>query len=137
MLAINDMFYLSSPHIGTLFFEDVVEWLDLSNIRYTPRIKFSGKIGYDHMFDFVIPKSKEYGERIIQTISNPSKDNVESLVFRWQDTKETRAINSKLYVFINDNDKKVENRYMDAFSNYQLNPVMWSRKDDIVKELAA
>lgn len=28
MLAVNDLFYLSSPHINTLFLEDVCQWMD-------------------------------------------------------------------------------------------------------------
>ena len=57
MLAVNDMFYLATPYVESFFKEDVENWFDLSNIRYTPKVKFVGKIGYDHLFDFVIPKS--------------------------------------------------------------------------------
>lgn len=37
MLAVNDLFYLASPVVASLFYEDVVSWLDLSDIRYTPK----------------------------------------------------------------------------------------------------
>jgi hypothetical protein len=40
MLAVNDLFYLASPHIENLFLEDVAKWLDLSDVRYTPSINF-------------------------------------------------------------------------------------------------
>ena len=33
--------------------------MDISDIRYTPRVKLSGKTGFDHMFDFAIPKVYE------------------------------------------------------------------------------
>ena len=33
MLAVNDLFYLSAPIVENLFLEDVMEWLDLHNIR--------------------------------------------------------------------------------------------------------
>jgi hypothetical protein len=66
MLAVNDMFYLSVPMVASLFYEDVVSWLDLHDVRYTPKVKFSGKTGYDHLFDFVIPKSRSQPERILQ-----------------------------------------------------------------------
>ncbi|MFO7370808.1 MAG: DUF1828 domain-containing protein [Bacteroidales bacterium] len=55
MLAVNDMFYLSVPMVASLFFEDVVAWLDANDIRYTPGVKFTGRSGYGHLFDFVIP----------------------------------------------------------------------------------
>ncbi len=47
----------------SLFYEDVVTWLDLHEIRYTPKVKFTGKSGFDHLFDFVIPKSRSSPER--------------------------------------------------------------------------
>jgi hypothetical protein len=53
MLAVNDLFYLSVPMVANLFYEDVVAWLDLCEIRYTPGVKFTGRSGYDHHFDFV------------------------------------------------------------------------------------
>ncbi|WP_418888699.1 DUF1829 domain-containing protein, partial [Methanothrix soehngenii] len=37
-------------------------------------MKFTGKSGYDHLFDFVIPKSKKRPERILQAINRPSRD---------------------------------------------------------------
>jgi hypothetical protein len=137
MLAINDLFYLASPYVASLFMEDVTEWLNLSEIRYTPKVKFTGKSGYDHMFDFVIPKSREKPERIVQTLANPKKDNVESLVFKWLDTKEIRASDSSLYVFLNDTDDNVSPAVIDAFKNYSLKPILWSRRDMARKELAA
>src|SRR4030042_1421302 len=45
MLAINDLFYLAVPMVASLFYEDVVVWLDLPEIRYTPKAKFTGKSG--------------------------------------------------------------------------------------------
>src|SRR5574337_646057 len=56
MLAVNDLFYLAVPMVASLFLEDVTSWLDLHEIRYTPKVKFTGKSGYDHLFDFVIPE---------------------------------------------------------------------------------
>ena len=58
MLAVNDLFYLASPMVASCFYEDVVAWLDLAEIRYTPKVKFTGRSGYDHLFDFVVPRSR-------------------------------------------------------------------------------
>ena len=73
MLAINDMFYLSVSTVSSLFLEDVTEWLDQNSIRYIPRVKFTGKSGFDHLFDFAIPKSNTKPERILQTITSPTR----------------------------------------------------------------
>jgi len=69
MLAINDLFYLAAPTVASLFLEDVALWLDRSDIRYTPKVKFTGESGYDHVFDFVIPKSRAKPERIVKAIN--------------------------------------------------------------------
>jgi hypothetical protein len=137
MLEINDLFFTASPYVESLFLEDVIKWLDLSEVRYTQRIKFMGKSGYDHFFDFVIPKSKTKGERILQTLSNPKKDSAEALIFKWQDTRETRTNDSQLFVLLNDTEKVVSGSVIDAFNNYQLKPVLWSEREVLKGELAA
>ena len=37
MLAVNDLFYLAKPVVESLFYEDVIEWLDANDVRYTPK----------------------------------------------------------------------------------------------------
>ena len=75
ILAVNDLFYLASPIVESLFFEDVVAWLEANDIRYTPKVKFTGTSGFDHLFDFVIPKSpRKQPERIVQAINRPTRD---------------------------------------------------------------
>lgn len=81
MLAVNDLFYLASPTVSGLFLDDVVAWLDKNEIRYTPNVKFTGKSGYDNLFDFVIPKSKKQPERILQAINRPSRDEAGATAF--------------------------------------------------------
>lgn len=137
MLAVNDLFYLASPHILSLFYEDVTKWLDDSEIRYTPRIKFSGKSGYDHMFDFVVPKSKRYPERVIQAVSNPKKETAEALVFKWLDTKETRTNDSRLYAILNNSNDNVPASVIEALNRYNLTPVLWSERKNSIEQLAA
>lgn len=137
MLAVNDLFYLSSSHTLSLFFEDVSSWMDDANIRYISKIKFAGKSGYDQMFDFVIPKSKESPERIIQTLNNPNKDAVLLLVSKWLDTRETRPADSKLFAFLNDSGRKISSGVVDALGNYDMTPVLWSKRDDLKEYLVA
>ena len=137
MLAVNDMFYLSVPMVASLFYEDVVAWLDLHDVRYTPKVKFTGKTGYDHLFDFVIPKSRRMPERIIQTINRPNRDTAQSVVLSWIDTKEVRPPDSKAYAFLNDQDNSVSTTVIDALRNYDVTPVMWSKREELREELAA
>jgi len=137
ILAVNDMFYLAVPMVSSLFFEDVTSWLSRCDIRYTPRVKFSGKSGYDHMFDFVIPASKNYPERILQTINRPNRDTVQSFAFSWIDTKEVRPNNSLSYALLNDTDQHPSLNVIDALKNYGVKPILWSQREAIKEELVA
>jgi hypothetical protein len=137
MLAVNDLFYLAVPMVASLFLEDVTSWLDLSEIRYTPKVKFTGKSGYDHLFDFVIPASKKQPERILQTINRPSRDTAQAVAFSWIDTKEVRPANSRAYAFLNDSEHAPTESVLDALKNYDVSPVLWSRREELREELAA
>ncbi len=95
MLAVNDLFYLAKPVVESLFYEDVVTWLDANDIRYTPSVKFTGISGYDHHFHFAIPKSKKQPERIVQAITRPNRDNALLFINAWGDTRQVRSSDSK------------------------------------------
>jgi len=136
MLAVNDMFYLAVPMVASLFYEDVVAWLDVHEVRYTPKVKFTGKSGYDHLFDFVIPKSRQQPERIIQTINRPSRDTAQLVVFSWSDTKEVRSADSRAYALLNDAEQAVSPSVLDALTNYDVRPVPWSQRESVREELA-
>ena len=138
MLAVNDLFYLARPHVESLFLEDVGKWLDLAKVRYTPSVKLPGKSGYDHMFNFIIPKSQDQPERIVQALSSPQKGTVEALVFKWLDTRENRADDSQLFALLRD-DKgiAVSSSVVEALENYELKPVLWTNRKQVQEQLAA
>jgi hypothetical protein len=135
MLAVNDLFYLASPMVSSLFLEDVIIWLDENEIRYTPNVKFTGKSGYDHLFDFVIPKSKKQPERILQAINRPSRDEAQAAAFAWFDTREVRAPESRAYAILNDSERDVPPTVMDALQSYDVRSIPWSKREAVVEEL--
>ena len=137
VLAINDMFYLAALMVANLFYEDVASWLDLHDIRYTPNVKFSGKTGYDHRFDFVIPKSRQQPERIVKAVNRASRETAEAVAFSWIDTKEVRPPDSRAYALLNDSEQSVSQPIIDALSNYEVRPVRWSERERARFELAA
>jgi hypothetical protein len=118
--------------VASLFCEDVVAWFDEHDVRYTPKAKFTGTSGYDHVFDFVIPKSRRQPERIVQAINRPTRD-----MHKWSDMRDVRAADSKAYAFLNDTEQPVPFAVIDAFQNYAINPVPWSHRADVIAELAA
>ncbi len=137
MLAVNDLFYLAAPMVASLFLEDVTTWLNLYEIRYTPRVKFTGQSGYDHLFDFVVPASRKYPERILQTINRPNRDTVQAFAFSWIDTKNVRPENSQSYAFLNDAEHKPTASVVDALKNYGVRPVLWSDREKVKELLVA
>jgi uncharacterized protein DUF1828/uncharacterized protein DUF1829 len=138
MLAVNDLFYLAKPVVESLFLEDVIAWLEINVIRYTPKVKFTGMSGFDHLFDFVIPKSPgRQPERILQAINRPTRDSAESFIHAWSDTRKVRSPESKAYAVLNDVEQAIPGGVLDAFRNYEIQPVPWTNRARIVTELAA
>ena len=138
ILAVNDLFYLAKPIVESLFYEDVVGWLEANDVRFTEKVKFSGTSGFDHLFNFVIPKSpRRQPERIVQAINRPTRDNAEALIHAWSDTREVRPPDSKAYALLNDFEQSISAGVLDAFRVYQIQPVPWSRRAEVVAELAA
>lgn len=138
ILAVNDLFYLAKPVVESLFFEDVIAWLEANDVRYTPKVKFPGISGFDHLFDFVIPRSpRKQPERIVQAINRPTRDNAEAFIYAWSDTREVRPPESKAYAVLNDIEQPIQGGVLDAFRNYQIQPVQWGHRADVVAELAA
>ena len=136
ILAVNDLFYLAKPVVESLFFEDVIAWLDANEIRYTPKVKFTGISGYDHLFHFVIPKSRKQPERILQAINRPTRDSAGAFIYAWSDTREVRPPESKAYAVLNDLEQSVSVGVIDALRNYAIHPVAWTTRAEVVTELA-
>ena len=112
--------------MASLFFEDVVAWLDANEIRFTPEVKFTGTSGYDHLFDFVIPKSRKQPERILQAITRPTRETALSFINAWGDTRQVRPPESKAYAILNDTEQPVSSGVIDAFHNYRIEAVAFS-----------
>lgn len=135
MLAVNDLFCMAQPIVASVFLEDVTAWLDLHEIRYSPQVKFTGKSGYDHLFDFLIPKSRQEPERLVRAINHPSRDTAEAVAFAWLDTREVRAPDSRLYALLNDGEQPPQVSVLDALRSYGVRPVPWSHREDALEEL--
>jgi Domain of unknown function DUF1828/Domain of unknown function DUF1829 len=136
MLAVNDLFYLAKPIVESLFYENVVAWLDANDIRYIPRVNFTGKSGYTHHFDFAISKSKGQPERIVQAINRPTRESALTFINAWNDTHQVRARESRAYAVLND-EQPVSGAVVDAFRSYTIQAVPWTQRIDVLAELAA
>jgi hypothetical protein len=136
MLAVNDMFVLAQPRVSTFFWEDVRMFLDTHNVRYSPRVKLSGRTGYDHGIDFLIPKSPNRPERFIQAINAPSKNTIGTYLFSLVDTREARGDAAEAYAFLNDGERKVGGDVIEALEAYTVKPVLWTHREEYAQSLA-
>ncbi|HHT9126174.1 MAG TPA: DUF1828 domain-containing protein [Candidatus Brocadiia bacterium] len=137
MLAVNDLFTLAEPMVARLFMADVERFLRLHKVRFTPSVKFTGRSGYDHCFDFVIPASRTKPERILRAINHPDRQSAINLAFAWDETKEARDPDSTAYGILNDTRKVVAPDVIGALKQYGVKTIVWSRRDEYVEELAA
>ena len=111
--------------------------LDLIDVRYTPKVKFTGISGYDHLFDFVIPKSRLAPERILRAINRPSRATAETFIHAWSDTREVRSPESQAYAILNDSEQSVPTEVPEALSAYNIRPVAWSHREEVRQRLIA
>ena len=136
MLAVNDMFVMAQPRVASFFWEDVRQFLESRNVRFSPRVKLSGRSAYDHAIDFLIPKSPARPERLVQAINAPSKNTIGTYLFTLVDTREARGDSSEAYAFLNDRDRKVGGDVVEALEAYDVKSVLWSHRDEYVHALA-
>ena len=137
MLAVNDMFVMAKHHVTHLFFEDVERFLDEREVRYSPNVEFTGRSGFLHKYDFVIPSSKKQPERILRAINRPDRANAQVMIFSWSDTKNVRPPNSKAYAILNDSEGDPSTDVLGAFSQYGIECIPWARREDYVEQLAS
>lgn len=137
MLAVNDMFVMAQPRVESLFWEDVRDFLDNHDIRYSSRVKLAGRSGLDHAIDFLIPRSRHSPERFLQAINNPAKSYIVPYVFAISDIREAREIESEAFAFLNDRERGVGGDMLEALEAYDVNPVLWSEKEKYLESLMA
>lgn len=135
ILSVNDMFLLSRNQVANIFIEDLVAFFDDNDIRYTQDLQLQGVSGFSHCVDFVIPKSKKSPERLVAAVNSPNVNSAKVELFNWSDIQPARSKDSMLYVFLNDNRKVAEN-IITAFSAYNTVPVLWSKRENYIDNLA-
>ena len=120
MLAVNDLFYLAQSSVASLFNEDVAGWLDTNDIRYAPDVILKGQSGYDHRFNFIIPKSRTHPERLLRTINRPERNTAQAVVFACLDTQNSRPSDSvAYYALLNNSDHSVSGNVQEALRELQ------------------
>lgn len=128
LLRIDDMFALSKNRVASLFVDDIVKFFDQNDIIYSKDVQFTGKTGFLHTYDFLIPHSKTKPERCCQAINTPSKTNMQNALFSWIDTRTTRKEESQFIVLLNDQ-SPISKGVADGFANYDVQMIEWSKRN--------
>lgn len=129
ILAVNDMFNLAQETIYSLFKEDVELYFKSNDIFFSKDIKLTGKSGFDHNIDFLIPASKNKPERLIKAINNAIKDTVLSSIMAFNDINQTRETPTRNFVVYNDLEKDVSKDVIGALDNYAVKHIPWSQRE--------
>jgi hypothetical protein len=137
MLAVGDLFATAQSHVKSLFLEDVSEYLEQIGARAFADFQLVGKSGFQHKFDFALSKSPTAPERLIRAVNKPSKDNALLVIAAWSDVRSSRSSDAQMYTVLNDSDNSVPGEVVDALTQYDIVPVLWSQRMDHKAQLAA
>lgn len=137
MIKVSDMFYLSRNSVQSVFLDDVQKFFDLNDVRYVDNICLTGKSKLTTHYDFAIARSKKSAERLIKVVNNMDLNAARNVIFAWNDTKDMRQQEAKLYTFIQNTDKKVSDDALGALREYGIKIALWTEKDRYIEELTA
>lgn len=136
ILQINDFFLLSRENVKSIFLEDVENYLISLDVRYTPQITVVGNSGFSHNYEFIISRSKKYPDRFCKVVNNPTKENTSSILFAWNDTKDSRKSDGSMIVFLNDSNS-LKNEILEAYTSYDAKVITWSEREKSIELLTA
>lgn len=134
ILAVNDMFNLAKETVYSLFKEDVELYFKSNGIIFSKDIKITGKTGFDHNIDFLVPASPNKPERLIKAINMASKDSILTSIMAFSDISETRETPTRNFVIYNDLEKEVSKDVISAMDIYGVKHIPWSEKERCLKE---
>ena len=139
IISINDLFFTNKNNVTSLFLEDVNSFFENEEVYYNENIKITGKSGFDHTIDYVFPgmKKRNITEKYIKIINSPNKTNTESVIFMQNDLKQTRKSDNEMFVLINDIDNPIKDGVIQAYNNYDIETLRWSKKDYIMNRIKA
>ena len=130
------MFNLAQETVYSLFKEDVELYFRTHDIFFSKDIKLTGKSGFDHNIDFLVPATKSKPERLIKTINSVKKDSVLSSIMAFNDISQTRETTTRNFVVYNDIEKEVSKDVISALDNYGVKHIPWSQKEQCLTEFS-
>lgn len=135
ILAIDDMHMVSRAKVESFFLEDIATYLGLHDMPFVENAAFTGKSGFKHTIDFVLPKTNARRERAIKAINKPKKDNIGSALWMLEDTRLIRPETVGM-VILND-EQEVSTEVYKALKEYDIPYMKWSSRSNPANILLA
>lgn len=130
MLAVGDLFVMGEEHVLSLFKEDVATFLEAHQVPVLRDFKLAGRSGFDHKFDFGLPKSQRHPLRVVQAINHLTKDQALSFAFAVNDVHAIRPEPFQAFTFLNDLENPPNEDNLAALKAYEIQPLFWSRPSE-------
>ncbi len=138
MLAVGDLYVWATTRRRKSYFdEDVSSFLKSNSVRFSHRVNLTGRSGFKHYIDYLVPDSDSAPERIIKAINSPNKSSISHYLFALEDIRKERKNGVQTLALLNDSRAEVKDGIFGALEAYQVQPVLWSERKKFVKQLAA
>lgn len=129
ILAVDAFYLLSQHRVRSMFWEDVEIFFAKNEIPYKRR-DIEGKSGLRHKFLEIWNPKDSTTKKIVRVISRPERNNVNSTIFAFEDTKNEIGKNVKKIAIINDTEKKPSDYVTKALYKYNIIPLLWSEREE-------
>lgn len=136
MLAVQDTYLLGGPRDGKAAFgRKVSDFLKERSLPFLAYVMLKGKSRLNHGVDFALPWSPKATERIVKAINAPNMNTIAHYLFVFSDAKAAREKGSQTLAFLNDEDGEVDPDVIEALEAFEVQPMLWSKKEGYVEQL--
>lgn len=132
ILSVNDLHILSKPVSTTNFRLNVLSWLKENFAKFSESKKILGKSGLEHSFHFTVSEGRKNSKQVFKAINSPTTEAARNLVFSWIDTREQHFSDSQAFAILNDYHQEIPRRIDEVLSRYEITPVPWSRRNEVL-----
>ncbi len=127
IIKVCDLLQTSREKVADLFYDDVANFFLDNGVQFSSDASFIGKTGNPNSFNFLVGKSKKKKEQAIQMVNNPSTTAYTSPLLSIIDVRELRP-DTEFYVLANNETNTISDKFLAAFSNYNIVVLLWSEK---------
>ncbi|PIC71379.1 hypothetical protein CSV77_04950 [Sporosarcina sp. P16b] len=141
ILSVSDLLWYGKKTIKNLFFEEVTNYFRKHDDIFDPfpDIEIQGKSRLSHHFDYLMNVHNRE-KKLVRLINHLDQTQLERTLLSWSDTSKQRESkygeNLGMVALINDKDKTIPSKYLDAFQEYKIEPVGFYDKPSLKKALS-